>query len=310
MSARGEARPRRVPTMTSSWTCTRSAWASLPAVRSRRASSRLASTRPTTVRAFASRAQGAFADARSASKNDVDAATLEERREKTRDAVEAAWREGEVLDKKTADCVIRTVRGTIAVARHYERVIDQQRFHFGKYGCVEDFPDVFADPTWVASRLRMVHKMTGIEPESVPEMVQMRGAGVLSLTAKSIMKTVLELKKLVPNADVAHMCEIDPDLLVVGDRDLPSFATGGSRVLNALRDIPMPEPCVRLLIQEEPGLLLGKGGVTRLDQIRETADEHRENLTACCESAEDDGWLDVDAQRWFTNVFCGSYSGE
>jgi hypothetical protein len=107
---------------------------------------------------------------------------------------------------------------------------------------------------------------------------------------------------------LSHMVRVEADLLVVGSKDLDTIKYGGSSVMTTLREITaMPEPCVRLLVYEEPGLLLGKGGVLRMEQIRETAEEHKENLKATCVNVKDEEWLDVNAQRWFTNVFCGYY---
>ena len=77
--------------------------------------------------------------------------------------------------------------------------------------------------------------------------------------------------------------------------------------MQTLRGMDIPEPCVRLLLAEEPGLMLGKGGLVRLDQIREQAETHAENLRSICDGVRDDEPLDVNAQRWFTNFFCGYY---
>ena len=91
----------------------------------------------------------------------------------------------------------------------------------------------------------------------------------MELTAGSIMKTMFELKFLVPNADLSHMVRVEPDLLVVGSKDLDTIKYGGTSVMTTLREITaMPEPCVRLLVYEEPGLLLGKGGMLRMEQVR------------------------------------------
>ena len=238
----------------------------------------------------------------------VDTAILDAEKEKTREAVESAWRKGGCLDGCSKESVGKTVRGTIAVARHYKNLIEQQKFNFGKYGTGNVFPDDFFCPEWVAGQLTMISKMTGVRAEDTCEMVQVAGASVLELTASSIMRTMFELKKLIPNADSSHMVRIEPDLLIVGSTDLESIKFGGASTMATLRQIPeMPEPCVRLLVYEEPGLLLGKGGVLRLEQIRETAEEHSENLAATCVDLSDEEWLDVNAQRWFTNVFCGYY---
>ena len=278
-----------------------SAWVAPPRVRSRAARSGRA-PRPTCARASASRNGGT-----KHRRDDEDAATIEAQREATRAAVESAWREGGAMSSYSKDDVHRAVLGTIAVARHYERLIEQQKYTFAKYGEGAVLPDDHGDPVWVASRLRMVSVMTGVEPRAVPDMVQAGGAGILSLSANSIMRTVLELKALVPNGDVAHAIALEPDVLLVGARDAMTVRRGGRDAMAFLRAIPMPEPCVRLLICEEPGLILGKGGIERLEQIRETADEHGENMRATCAALDDDGWLDVNAQRWFTNVFCGYY---
>ena len=277
-----------------------SAWVAPPRVRSRAARSGRA-PRAAPARASASRRAG------TKRRGDEDAAAIEAQREATRAAVESAWREGGTMSSYPKDDVYRTVLDTIAVARHYERLIEQQKYTFAKHGEGDVLPDDHGDPVWVASKMRMVSVMTGVEPRSVPDMVRAGGAGILRLSANSIMRTVLELKALVPNGDVAHVVALEPDLLVVGARDAASIRYGGRDAMGYLRAIPLPEPCVRLLICEEPGLILGKGGIERLAQISETADEHAENVRATCAGLDDDDWLDVNAQRWFTNVFCGYY---
>jgi hypothetical protein len=209
--------------------------------------------------------------------------------------VEAIWRDGGALDGATADAVERTVRGTIAVSRHYEQLIEQQKFNRGKYGEGDVLSDDHADPAWVAARLCLVGRMTGVPSEDVPGMVEVSGAGILSLMA---------IKDLVPNADASHMVRTEPDLLLA---DVDTIAHGGRDVMETLRGMDMPEPCVRLLVSEEPGLILGKGGLARLDQVREQAETHAANLRAICEGVADDEWLDVNSQRWFTNFFCGYY---
>ncbi len=245
--------------------------------------------------------------------NTVATSVTDLERAKTRHFVELVFRENGCFHGSSDESVAKTVRGTIAVAKHYEHLIEQQKFNYGKYGPQGDgsavvFPDDFFDPAWVAGQLSMISKMTGVPCELVPGMVQVAGAGVLELTAGSIMKTMFELKFLVPNADLSHMVRVEPDLLVVGSKDLDTIKYGGTSVMTTLREITaMPEPCVRLLVYEEPGLLLGKGGVLRMEQIRETAEEHKENLKATCVNVKDEEWLDVNAQRWFTNVFCGYY---
>jgi hypothetical protein len=286
--------------------CAWSAWVHPPRSLSRAARFGR-SPRGAPARASASRRAGTK-HRRGDDENDTSAAIeIEARRAATRAAVESAWREGGALANSPKDDVQRVVLGTIAVARHYELLIEQQKTHFAKYGQGDVLPDDHADPAWVASRLRMVSVMTGVAPRSVPDMVQQGGAGILSLSANSIMRVVLELKALVPNGDVAHVVHLEPDLLIVGAKDLKTVTYGGRDAMAFLRAIPMPEPCVRLLICEEPGLILGKGGVERLQQIRETAEEHGENMRATCAALDDEGWLDVNAQRWFTNVFCGYY---
>jgi hypothetical protein len=277
-----------------------SAWVAPPRVRSRAARSGRA-PRAAPARASASRRAG------TKRRGDEDAAAIEAQREATRAAVESAWREGGAMSSSPADDVRCAVLGTIAVARHCELLIERQKYHLAKYGEGAVLPDDRGDPVWVASKLRMVSVMTGVAPRSVPDMVHVAGTDILSLTANSIMRTVLELKALVPNGDVAHVVALEPDLLVVGARDAASIKYGGRDAMGYLRAIPLPEPCVRLLICEEPGLILGKGGVERLAQISETADEHAENVRATCAGLDDDDWLDVNAQRWFTNVFCGYY---
>ena len=219
-------------------------------------------------------------------------------------AVEAAWRDGGgLLEGATEESVVRTVRGTMAVARHYEALIDQQKFNFGKYGEGVILPDTHADAAWVAGRLCVVCRMTGVSPQDVPGMVEASGVGVLELEATAAMRAMLALKTLLPNADASHMVRVEPDLLLA---DAAHLTYSGADVMNTLRAI-LPEPCVRLLLQEEPGLLLGKGGVVRMEQVREQAEEHKDNIEAICRNVPDDGWLDVNAQRWFTNFFCGYY---
>ena len=230
----------------------------------------------------------------------------ERKRELLREAVEAAWRDGGALDEgATEEQTLQTVRGTIQVARHYADLIEQQKFNLGKYGEGAVLPDVMADPLWVASRLGVISRVTGVSPEHLPAMVDVSGAGILELEATAAMRVMLALKDFLPNADASHMVRVEPDLLLVNDVD--TIAYGGASVLSTLRDIPMPEPCCRLLLQEEPGLLLGKGGTVRLEQVREQTEEYRANIDAICEGVPDDGWLDVNSQRWFTNFFCGYY---
>ena len=147
--------------------------------------------------------------------------------------------------------------------------------------------------------------MTGVSPEYLPTMVETGGAGILDLEATAAMRVMLALKDLLPNADASHMVRVEPDLLLV--EDAASLTYGGADAMSTLRAIPMPEPCVRLLLQEEPGLLLGKGGLVRLEQVREQTEEYRANIDAICLGVPDDGWLDVNSQRWFTNFFCGYY---
>jgi hypothetical protein len=82
-----------------------------------------------------------------------------------------------------------------------------------------------------------------------------------------VIRSALYAAELLPNADASHMVRVDPDLLLVPDAAQITY--GGADAMCTLRAIPMPEPCVRLLLQEEPGLLLGKGGLVRLEQVRE-----------------------------------------
>ena len=114
------------------------------------------------------------------------------------------------MSSSPADDVRCAVLGTIAVARHCELLIERQKYHLAKYGEGAVLPDDRGDPVWVASKLRMVSVMTGVAPRSVPDMVHVAGADILSLTANSIMRTVLELKALVPNGDVAHVVALEP----------------------------------------------------------------------------------------------------
>lgn len=222
------------------------------------------------------------------------------------DAVEEAWRAGGgLLEGATEESVVRTVRGTIQVARHYAALIEQQKFNFGKYGEGPVLPDTHADPLWVAGRLCVVSRVTGVPPQHLPAMVESGGAGVLELEATAAMRVMLALKDLLPNADASHMVRVEPDLLLVDDP--ARLMHGGADAMTTLRAIPMPEPCVRLLLQEEPGLMLGKGGLVRLEQVRDQTEEYRANVEAICRGVPDDGWLDVDSQRWFTNFFCGYY---
>ena len=126
------------------------------------------SPRGAPARASASRRAGTK-HRRGDDENDTSAAIeIEARRAATRAAVESAWREGGALANSPKDDVQRVVLGTIAVARHYELLIEQQKMHFAKYGQGEVLPDYHADPAWVASRLRMVSVMTGVAPRSVP----------------------------------------------------------------------------------------------------------------------------------------------
>ena len=66
----------------------------------------------------------------------------------------------------------------------------------------------------------------------------------------------------------------------------------------------MPSPCVNYLIQEEPGLILGDGGVERLEQIRDTVDQFDLSLLKFSENGQ---FLDVDSERWFVNNFVNFY---
>jgi hypothetical protein len=60
------------------------------------------------------------------------------------------------------------------------------------------------------------------------------------------------------------------------------------------------------LIQEEPGLLLGDGGVERLEQIRDAVDQFDLSLLKFSENGQ---FLDVDSERWFVNNFVNFYFG-
>jgi hypothetical protein len=231
--------------------------------------------------------------------------TKARRKQEEYDEVEATWREGGgLLDGADEESVVRTVRGTVQVAKHYDLLIEQQVFNLAKYGEGEVLPDTHKDPVWVAQRLCMLQKLTNVPPQYVPDMVEQSGAGVLALTPASVLRSMLAVKDLVPNGDASHMVRVEPDLLLV---DTTHLAYSGGDVMRTLREMPLPEPCVRLLVTEEPGLLLGKGGLVRTEQLREQALEHRDNLKAICEGVPDDGWLDVRSQRWFTNFFCGYY---
>ena len=113
----------------------------------------------------------------------------ERKRELLREAVEAAWRDGGALDQgATEEQVVQTVRGTIQVARHYADLIEQQKFNFGKYGEGVVLPDVMADPLWVAGRLCVVSRVTGVNSEHLPSMVEVSGAGILELQATAAMR--------------------------------------------------------------------------------------------------------------------------
>ena len=187
--------------------------------------------------------------------------------------VEAIWRDGGALEGATAEAVERTVRGTIAVSRHYEKLIEQQKFNRGKYGEGDVLSDDHADPAWVAARLCLVGRMTGVPSEDVPGMVELSGAGILSLTASSAMRALMAIKDLIPNADASHMVRTEPDLLLA---DIEIIAHGGRDVMETLRGMDMPEPCVRLLVSEEPGLILGKGGRATRSGARSGGDARRE----------------------------------
>ena len=161
-----------------------SAWVAPPRVRSRAARAGRA-PRAAPARASASRRAG------TKRRGDEDAAAIEAQREATRAAVESAWREGGAMSSSPADDVRCAVLGTIAVARHCELLIERQKYHLAKYGEGAVLPDDRGDPVWVASKLRMVSVMTGVAPRSVPDMVHVAGADILSLTANSIMRSVL-----------------------------------------------------------------------------------------------------------------------
>ena len=58
------------------------------------------------------------------------------------------WQQEGGLNGATEDAMVRTVRGTMGVARHYIALIEQQKFNFGKYGEGVVCPESFADPLW------------------------------------------------------------------------------------------------------------------------------------------------------------------
>jgi hypothetical protein len=55
------------------------------------------------------------------------------------------------------------------------------------------------------------------------------------------------------------------------------------------------------MVEQEPSLLLGLDGNLRLDEIRDAAVEHANNL--CAVAGDGETWLDVDAQRFVSNFF-------
>lgn len=170
--------------------------------------------------------------------------TKEARRARLNEEVERAWRDGGALEGATEDIVVRTVRGTVQVARHYAALIDQQKFNYGKYGEGEVLPDTHMDARWIAGRLCVVSRVTGVGSENVSTMVEVSGVGILELEAAAAMRVMLALKALIPNADASHMVRVEPDLLLVDD--VARLAYGGADTMRTLRAMSMPEPCVRL----------------------------------------------------------------
>lgn len=238
-------------------------------------------------------------------KRDRDLAERARAQKTTYAAVERAWRDGGALDGANDDAVERTVRRTLQLAKHFERLRFQQEVALGKYGEGVVLPASHSDPIWLASRLRVLSRLTRVAPEELPAMVEIVGADLLALSPAKVMRVVVALKDLLPIADASSMIAAEPELLVVADERVILYS--GMDAMQTLRGMDIPEPCVRLLLAEEPGLMLGKGGLVRLDQIREQAETHAENLRSICDGVRDDEPLDVNAQRWFTNFFCGYY---
>jgi hypothetical protein len=73
-------------------------------------------------------------------------------------------------------------------------LIDQQKFNYGKYGKGVVHPDTHGDPLWVAGRLCIISRMTGVLPENLPTMVESSGVGILELQATAAMRVMLALK--------------------------------------------------------------------------------------------------------------------
>jgi hypothetical protein len=197
------------------------------------------------------------------------------------------------------------VRRTLQLAKHFERLRFQQEVSRGKYGEGVVLPASHSDPIWLASRLRVLSRLTRVAPEELPAMVEIVGAELLNVSPAKVMRVVVALKDLLPVADASNVIASAPELLVVADERVILYS--GTDAMQTLRGMGIPEPCVRLLLAEEPGLMLGKGGLVRLDQIREQAETHAENLKSICDGVRDDEPLAVNAQRWFTNFFCGYY---
>lgn len=121
--------------------------------------------------------------------------------------------------------------------------------------------------------------------------------------ATTVAKSILAMKRELPFCDVSNILTYRPELLVC-DGEVLSMRIRDTK--ETLESYGMPSPCVNYLIQEEPGLLLGDGGVERLEQIRDAVDQFDLSLLKFSENGQ---FLDVDSERWFVNNFVNFYFG-
>ena len=159
-----------------------------------------------------------------------------------------------------------------------------------------NFSTCLSNPLVMARALKRLSLALGLPVDTASACAQMEPE-LLKLPASHLTRVMLVLRETNPRVDAAHMVALEPALLLLPPDELALVAADA---LEALRLI-FPEPCVALLIQEEPALLLSRGGIARLDVLRETAEAQAPNLAQL--QLTRDGWLDVDAQRWFVNVF-------
>lgn len=146
-----------------------------------------------------------------------------------------------------------------------------------------------------ASRLA---KLTNLDDQTLAAL------GDEVLDARPLVKRMLLLRTLIRRGDVERMIACEPALVSrkITDEDLEY------RARDALEAIELRvkwRNVAEFLVECEPGLLLGYGGQMRLDEIRDFAVEHEENLAAIAGDGEE--WLSIPGQRWVSNFAISYY---